>query len=61
LLFTSMQRVFVDGRHGTAGSSLAGLLRRHPAIELLELPLAQRRDAIRRRDATASPATTSRR
>lgn len=44
-----MRQVFVDGQHGTAGLRLSELLRRHPAIDLLELPYEARRDVDERR------------
>ena len=36
--------VFIDGQFGTAGLKLAGLLRRHPFIDLQEINEADRRD-----------------
>jgi N-acetyl-gamma-glutamyl-phosphate reductase len=41
-------RIFIDGQHGTTGLKIHQRLKDRPDIELLELPLADRKDLARR-------------
>lgn len=41
-------RIFIDGQHGTTGLKIHERLRDRPDIELLELPLAERKDLAKR-------------
>jgi N-acetyl-gamma-glutamyl-phosphate reductase len=41
-------RVFIDGQHGTTGLQIQDRLKDRPDIELLELPVADRKDLARR-------------
>ncbi|HEY6979672.1 N-acetyl-gamma-glutamyl-phosphate reductase [Reyranella sp.] len=41
-------RIFIDGQHGTTGLKIHERLKDRPDIELLELPMAERKDLARR-------------
>jgi N-acetyl-gamma-glutamyl-phosphate reductase len=41
-------RIFIDGQHGTTGLQIQDRLKDRPDIELLELPLADRKDLAKR-------------
>jgi N-acetyl-gamma-glutamyl-phosphate reductase len=41
-------KVFIDGQHGTTGLQIVDRLKDRPDIELLELPLADRKDLAKR-------------
>ena len=45
-------RIFIDGQHGTTGLKIHERLRDRPDIELLELPLADRKDLAKRVEIT---------
>jgi N-acetyl-gamma-glutamyl-phosphate reductase len=44
-------KIFIDGQHGTTGLQIVDRLKDRPDIELLELPMADRKDLARRADA----------
>jgi N-acetyl-gamma-glutamyl-phosphate reductase len=41
-------KIFIDGQHGTTGLQIHDRLKDRPDIELLELPMAERKDLARR-------------
>src|SRR5258708_35538230 len=41
-------KIFIDGQHGTTGLKIHERLKDRPDIELLELPLAERKDLAKR-------------
>ena len=41
-------RIFIDGQHGTTGLKIHERLKDRPDIELLELPMADRKDLAKR-------------
>ena len=41
-------KVFIDGQHGTTGLQIHDRLKDRPDIELLELPMADRKDLAKR-------------
>ena len=41
-------KIFIDGQHGTTGLKIHERLKDRPDIELLELPMAERKDVARR-------------
>ena len=41
---TNKTKIFIDGQHGTTGLKIHERLKDRPDIELLELPLADRKD-----------------
>ena len=41
-------RIFIDGQHGTTGLKIQERLKGRPDIELLELPMADRKDLAKR-------------
>ncbi len=41
-------KIFIDGQHGTTGLQIHDRLKDRPDIELLELPMADRKDLARR-------------
>jgi N-acetyl-gamma-glutamyl-phosphate reductase len=41
---TNKTRIFIDGQHGTTGLQIVDRLKDRPDVELLELPLADRKD-----------------
>ena len=45
---TNKTKVFIDGQHGTTGLQILDRLKDRPDIELLELPLADRKDLGKR-------------
>jgi N-acetyl-gamma-glutamyl-phosphate reductase len=45
---TNKTRIFIDGQHGTTGLKIHERLKDRPDIELLELPVAERKDLARR-------------
>ena len=45
---TNKTRIFIDGQHGTTGLKIHERLKDRPDIELLELPLADRKDLGKR-------------
>jgi N-acetyl-gamma-glutamyl-phosphate reductase len=45
---TNKTRIFIDGQHGTTGLQIVDRLKDRPDIELLELPLADRKDLGKR-------------
>jgi N-acetyl-gamma-glutamyl-phosphate reductase len=45
-------RIFIDGQHGTTGLKIHERLKDRPDIELLELPLADRKDLAKRVEIT---------
>ena len=45
---TNKTKVFIDGQHGTTGLQILDRLKDRPDIELLELPMADRKDLGRR-------------
>jgi N-acetyl-gamma-glutamyl-phosphate reductase len=49
---TNKTKIFIDGQHGTTGLKIHGRLKDRPDIELLELPMADRKDLAKRVDIT---------
>jgi N-acetyl-gamma-glutamyl-phosphate reductase len=45
---TNKTRIFIDGQHGTTGLQIVDRLKDRPDVELLELPLADRKDLGKR-------------
>src|SRR4030081_1113524 len=45
---TNKTKIFIDGQHGTTGLKIHERLKDRPDIELLELPMADRKDLARR-------------
>jgi len=45
-------KIFVDGQHGTTGLQIIDRLKDRPDIELLELPMAERKDLAKRAEIT---------
>src|SRR5215831_14822135 len=45
---TNKTKIFIDGRHGTTGLKIHERLKDRPDIELLELPMADRKDLAKR-------------
>jgi N-acetyl-gamma-glutamyl-phosphate reductase len=45
---TNKTRIFIDGQHGTTGLKIHERLKDRPDIELLELPVAERKDLAKR-------------
>ena len=45
---TNKTKIFIDGQHGTTGLKIHERLKDRPDIELLELPLADRKDLAKR-------------
>src|SRR5579864_9364918 len=45
---TNKTRIFIDGQHGTTGLKIHERLKDRPDIELLELPMAERKDLAKR-------------
>ena len=45
---TNKTRIFIDGQHGTTGLKIHERLKDRPDIELLELPVADRKDLAKR-------------
>jgi N-acetyl-gamma-glutamyl-phosphate reductase len=45
-------KIFIDGQHGTTGLQILDRLKNRPDIELLELPLADRKDIGKRAEIT---------
>ena len=45
---TSVPQIFIDGQHGTTGLQIHDRLKDRPDIELLELPMADRKDLAKR-------------
>src|SRR4029077_1941931 len=45
-------RIFIDGQHGTTGLKIHERLKDRPDIELLQLPMAERKDLARRVEIT---------
>ena len=45
-------KIFIDGQHGTTGLKIHERLKDRPDIELLELPLADRKDLAKRVEIT---------
>ncbi|HYR67911.1 MAG TPA: N-acetyl-gamma-glutamyl-phosphate reductase, partial [Reyranella sp.] len=41
---TNKTKIFIDGQHGTTGLKIHERLKDRPDIELLELPMADRKD-----------------
>ena len=41
-------KIFIDGQHGTTGLQIHDRLKDRPDIELLELPMADRKDLAKR-------------
>ena len=41
-------KIFIDGQHGTTGLQIHDRLKDRPDIELLELPMADRKDFAKR-------------
>src|ERR1700742_3670866 len=41
-------KIFIDGQHGTTGLQIIDRLKDRPDIELLELPVADRKDLAKR-------------
>src|ERR1700704_3763142 len=51
---TNKTKIFIDGQHGTTGLQILDRLKDRPDIELLELPLADRKDLSHRADLARS-------
>lgn len=51
---TNKTRIFIDGQHGTTGLKIHERLKNRPDIELLELPMADRKDLAKRVEITKS-------
>ena len=49
---TNKTRIFIDGQHGTTGLKIHERLKDRPDIELLELPMADRKDLAKRVELT---------
>ena len=47
-------RIFIDGQHGTTGLQIHDRLKDRPDIELLELPMADRKDLGKRAEIARS-------
>src|ERR1700756_1806559 len=45
---SNMTKIFIDGQHGTTGLQIQDRLKDRPDIELLELPMADRKDLAKR-------------
>ena len=45
-------KIFIDGQHGTTGLKIHERLKDRPDIELLELPMADRKDLAKRVEIT---------
>jgi len=45
---TNKTKIFIDGQHGTTGLQILDRLKDRPDIELLELPMADRKDLAKR-------------
>src|SRR5215510_10137701 len=45
---TNKTKIFIDGQHGTTGLKIHERLKDRPDIELLELPMADRKDLAKR-------------
>ena len=45
-------KIFIDGQHGTTGLQILDRLKDRPDIELLELPMADRKDLAKRVEIT---------
>jgi N-acetyl-gamma-glutamyl-phosphate reductase len=45
---TNKTKIFIDGQHGTTGLKIHERLKDRPDIELLELPMAERKDLAKR-------------
>src|SRR5512143_614541 len=45
---TNKTKIFIDGQHGTTGLQIHERLKDRPDIELLELPMADRKDLAKR-------------
>jgi N-acetyl-gamma-glutamyl-phosphate reductase len=45
---TNKTKIFIDGQHGTTGLQIIDRLKDRPDIELLELPMADRKDLAKR-------------
>ena len=44
-------KIFIDGQHGTTGLQIHDRLKDRPDIQLLELPMADRKDLAKRAEA----------
>src|SRR5665213_743200 len=51
---TNKTRIFIDGQHGTTGLQIVDRLKNRPDIELLELPMADRKDLGKRAEIARS-------
>ncbi|MBR2815461.1 MAG: N-acetyl-gamma-glutamyl-phosphate reductase [Reyranella sp.] len=49
---TNKTKIFIDGQHGTTGLKIHERLKDRPDVELLELPMADRKDLAKRVDIT---------
>lgn len=50
--YANRTKIFIDGQHGTTGLQIIDRLTDRPDIELLELPMADRKDLARRAEIT---------
>jgi N-acetyl-gamma-glutamyl-phosphate reductase len=48
MISSNKTRIFIDGQHGTTGLQIVDRLKNRPDIELLELPMADRKDLAKR-------------
>jgi N-acetyl-gamma-glutamyl-phosphate reductase len=46
--YANRTKIFIDGQHGTTGLQILDRLKDRPDIELLELPMAERKDLAKR-------------
>ena len=46
--YANRTKIFIDGQHGTTGLKIHERLKDRPDIELLELPIADRKDLAKR-------------